>query len=135
MAGLDLDKLRHNDSEITARQNKIKGTNRHIHYNKFIKGPIPLEWVKKSAKLLVKVMNIILILWYLKGLTKEDTIKMTGKLLDDFSVSRQAMYRCLENLENAGLISVKTHIGRCTEVKIIVNEEIENNLDDKFNKK
>ena len=133
MDGLQLNKLRRGGS--AAQQNKIRGTNRSNHYGKFIKGPIPLEWVKKSAKLPGKVLNIVLILWYLKGLMKEDTVKITGKLLDNFCISRQAMYKGLEKLKHAGLISVKTHVGRCPEVTIIVNEEIENNLDDKYNKK
>ena len=90
---------------------------------RFLKGPIPLEWLTTASRLHGKAINVSLALWYMKGLTKNDTVSLSGTVLKDFGVSRQAMYRGLKKLELVGLVSVSRHIGRCPKVTILKCEQ------------
>ena len=89
---------------IPNSQKKING--------KFLKGPIPLEWLKQAAPLSGKAMQIALCIWFLIGVKRDNTVKLSYKLLKEFGVSRSSSYRGLEALENAGLIAIERHPGR-----------------------
>jgi len=84
-------------------QKKIKG--------KFLRGPIPLEWLKRAALLTGKALQISLCIWFLTGVNRNKTVKISYKLLQDFGVSRSSSYRGLKALENAGLIAVERQPG------------------------
>ncbi len=102
------------DTETSKRLREIKGQER------FIKGPIPLSWISRASKLNGKVLHIGLSLWYLSGLRKEKRIKLTSAVYTEiFGVSRQAMYRSLEKMEDAGLISAEQRQGKTFMVTIL----------------
>lgn len=97
-------------------QKKIKG--------KFLKGPIPLEWLKRAAPLPGKALQIYLCIWFLKGVKRNNTVKLSYKLLIEFGVSRSSSYRGLKALEDTHLISVERHSGRSPLVTL--KEHVEN---------
>jgi len=88
---------------------------------RFIKGPIPLEWLLTASKLPGKSLEISMVLWFLKGVTKNHTVKLSGKLVRSFGVSRSTLYRGLAEMENAGLISIQRKKSRSPMVTIQVN--------------
>jgi DNA-binding transcriptional ArsR family regulator len=92
-------------------QKKIKG--------KFLKGPIPLEWLKIAAPLPGKAIQISLCIWFLKGVQRKNTVKLSYKLLKGFSVSRSSSYRGLKSLEAAGLVDVSRRMGSSPLVTIL----------------
>ena len=91
----------------------------HRRGEEFLKGPIPLHWWCLAASLPGKTLAIGSAIWFKAGVTKRNTIRLTGKLLTKFGVGRKAGYRGLKRLELAELVSVKRHAGRCPVVTIL----------------
>ena len=89
--------------------------------NRFLKGPIPLNWLVKAAPLNGKALEIAVVIWHLKGLKRKNTVKLNGKLLREFKISRSTLYRGLAAMEKAGLISIQRQIGRSPMVTILIN--------------
>jgi len=77
----------------------------------FIKGPIPLAWMKAVAMLPGKSLHVGLALWYLAGVKKTKTVTLGNRLLESFGVDRKTKSRCLKSMERAGLISVARRAG------------------------
>jgi DNA-binding transcriptional ArsR family regulator len=88
---------------------------------RYIKGPISLEWLVTASKLPGKSLQISMALWFLKGVTRKNTVKLSGKLVRSFGVSRSTLYRGLTEMENAGLISIQRQKGRSPIVTILTN--------------
>lgn len=86
--------------------------------DKFISGPLPLPWLGKAAKLPGKALAVGLGLWFLRGLIRESRLSFTPSTWNQFGLSRSAVYRGLEQLESAGLVTVERHRGRCPVVTL-----------------
>jgi len=114
---LDIDKLRLNN-DLPIKSSSGNKTYKRIA-GKFLKGPIPLKWLEKAPPLKGKALALSICLWFLKGVSRSDTVKVSYKLLNDFKVSRESAYRGLESLEAEGLISVERHPGRSPVVTIL----------------
>ena len=89
--------------------------------NMFIKGPIPLGWIRKAAGVEGKTLHVAIALWFLAGLNRSRKVALSQSTLRLFGVSRQASYRALTRLETAELVSVNRHRGRNPIVTILVN--------------
>ena len=74
---------------------------------KFIKGPIPTEWIKQANRLPGKAGSVGVALWFLVGLNQSRTIKITQEIEDIAVCDRKTLYRALTALEEASLVSVK----------------------------
>ncbi len=85
----------------------------------FIKGPIPLGWITKAAGVGGKTLHVAMALWFLVGLKRSRTVTLSQSKLKLFGVSRQASYRALLRLEDAGLVLVDRHPGRNATVTIL----------------
>lgn len=94
---------------------------RHRCGHEFLKGPIPLPWLRQAAAFRGKApLAVALALWFRAGLKKShQDIVLSGKLLERFGVSRKADYHGLAALESARLVSVTRHLGRCPLVTIL----------------
>lgn len=86
---------------------------------RFIKGPIPLNWISAAGKLPGKSLHTGLALWYLSGLHKAHRVTLTNCLAARFGVQRDAKHRALRFLEQAHLVAVRRQNGRSTEVTIL----------------
>ena len=80
---------------------------------------IPLAWAMKASALPGKAFQIGIVLWYLCGLRKKETIVLANGLLEQFHISRQAKYRCLKALDGAGLITFEGRKDRNPRVTIL----------------
>lgn len=78
---------------------------------KFIKGPIPLEWITRANALPGKAGAVGLALWFLVGVQKARTIKLTGEVERIAACDRKTVYPALAALETAGLITVERKSG------------------------
>lgn len=87
--------------------------------NKFIKGPISYDWVLLAAKISGKSASISFALWYLSGVQKSSKIKLTHKILQEFSISPKTAYRVLSSMEKAGLIKREQKDGQATAITIL----------------
>jgi hypothetical protein len=85
----------------------------------FIKGPLPLTWVRQAAALPGKTLHVALTLWYLVGLQKTKTVRLTAKPLTAMGVSRDAKYDALTRLMQAGLVTIEQQPGRVPVVTLV----------------
>lgn len=86
---------------------------------RFIKGPIPLDWISQAACLPGKTLHVALVLRYLTGVQKTNTVKLGAKPLANFGVGRDAKYDALNRLKQAGLIAVRQTSGRTPLVTLL----------------
>jgi hypothetical protein len=96
---------------------------RHKPGESFLKGPIPWSWITRASQLPGRSLHVALGVWYLAGLTKKGTVKLSGNVLKDLGVDRYAANRGLKQLEDAGLVEVERHAGRQPIVTILDAEE------------
>ena len=92
---------------------------RHCRGEKFLKGPIPLEWLIRAARLPGRALHVGVVLWYQAGLTRVSQVLLPMKLMRSMGVERSSVYRGLHALEAAALISVVRCPGRKPHVTIL----------------
>jgi hypothetical protein len=85
---------------------------------RFLKGPIPLPDIAAAARLRGKSLALFLAVHHQIALTGKPTVTVPAKLLGDFGISRSAKARCVELLEQAGLITVTRSRGRATRIQL-----------------
>jgi hypothetical protein len=85
---------------------------------KFLRGPIPLEWLRRAAALPGKALAVGLALWFLRGLRNRRTVRLTRRTLKRFDIGRKPGYLGLKNLLAAGLVHVRRQVGKSPIVTI-----------------
>jgi hypothetical protein len=88
---------------------------------KFLRGPIPWDWLSAAARLRGKALHVALAIWHLAGLKKTMTVELSRVPLESLGVTRQSAYRGVKALENAGLINAGRRSGRKTRVTILLS--------------
>jgi len=107
---IDLIRFESNSGRPAYKNRKLK---------RFLRGPIPLDWIATAARLPGKSLHVAITLYYWQGLRRSHKVRMSMALLKDFGVSRWAAYRGLAALERAGLVHVERLAGRSPRVEII----------------
>jgi hypothetical protein len=82
---------------------------------RFLKGPIPLAWLRRAAVLPGKALAVGLAVWFLSGLRggRKDGLKLTRNTLEQLGVTdRWAKSRGLQALREAGLIEYVSKHGK-----------------------
>lgn len=78
---------------------------RHQVHEKFLAGPIPMDWLTLAGRLPGKTFQLAIALWHLGFLNNGlATFKLSYIPLREMGVERKAVYRGLEALERIGLI-------------------------------
>jgi len=94
---------------------KTKGEETPIAYvippkrgrQKFIKGPLPLEWFERAVQgNSAAAVTVGLLLFYLRGMGRRKIV-LSNELASRFSITRNTKARALRALEDAGLISLQ----------------------------
>jgi DNA-binding transcriptional ArsR family regulator len=80
--------------------------------NRFLKGPIPWNWIIRASRLPGRALTLGLCLWRLEGATRKAAIPLSNSELEPFGIDRAAKSRGLAELEQAGLIKVARRRGR-----------------------
>jgi hypothetical protein len=86
---------------------------------KFIWGPIPLEWLTSAASVSCSAVLVGLVIWHLAGLKKSREVRFQYARAAEFGLHRSTVYRALEQLAGAGLVTVDRGSGRCPVVTIL----------------
>lgn len=73
---------------------------------KFLRGPVPLDWLLQAAKLPGRTLHVGVALWYLDGFNRTRTVQLKPSVIRELGMDRHASYRALNRLEAAGLVSV-----------------------------
>jgi hypothetical protein len=85
---------------------------KHREGERFIKGPIPLDWIKVASRCGYCAEAVGLLLWYASGLQRSNPCKLTPSILAELHVHPRTARRVLERFQEGGLVSVVFHRGR-----------------------
>ena len=87
---------------------------------RFLKGPIPLEWLILAGRQPGMALHVAIWLWYLAGLTRSRQVQLNGsQLAMQLHVNRRSVSRGLAALENAHLITVVRRSGKKRQVTLL----------------
>ncbi len=92
---------------------------RHKSGERFIRGPIPWEWLRLALSVGGKAANLSLALWYLIGLKRVNPFRLTNKTISEFGLTPKTARRLLLAFEAKGLIEVDRQRGRGPDVTIL----------------
>src|SRR5688500_5688721 len=92
---------------------------RHRPGEKFLKGPVPWDWLGRAASQPGRALRGAIAVWGAAGITRARTVSRQPSVLRSLGVSRYAGYRALAALEGAGLLEVQRHPGRSPVVTIL----------------
>lgn len=101
-----------------SKQSKTLTKAAHFNAKPFIKGPIPLDWLNRAAKLNGKSLNVAMAIWWLAGMSEGKPFKLTAKALRSLHVSDDTACDCLNRIEEAGLIHVNRNPGQRPSIRI-----------------
>jgi hypothetical protein len=85
---------------------------RHKKGEYFLKGPIPMDWLKIAMSLPGHALHVAIFIWLWVGVKKDRTVKVSLSGHQDACLNRSTASRGLKALERAGLVSVKRAPGR-----------------------
>ena len=109
-------------SEQTCKRRAASAARRR---KEFLRGPIPMSWLKRAASLRGRSpLAVAIALWWMVGITGSKKVKLTKGMLDRVGLNRKAGYRGSKALEIAGLIDVGRLPGRRAIVRI---KEVDDN--------
>jgi len=90
----------------------------------YLRGPIPLAWLQKAARLPGRTLAVGVALWHLAGLRRtRQHLSLSTERLAPFGVSRYAKDRALRHLTGAGLVTVDRKRGRSPRVTIVAGRK------------
>jgi hypothetical protein len=92
---------------------------RHRVGEKFLKGPVPWNWLLQAGRLKGKTLQLVLLLWFKVGIKNSSTITFNHSQAKVFNISEDSTRRAMKELLKAGLISVRYFPGRCIEVTLL----------------
>ena len=84
----------------------IKQLPHHKPGEKFLKSPIPWNWLAKAAKQPGKALHVAIAIWLIAGMKNNRNIDLSYNVLEEMGVDHHVTYLGLTALEEAGLISV-----------------------------
>jgi hypothetical protein len=114
----DINEFRITGKNINSREPQKKSEPKKKKIGNFIKGPIPLYWIRKALKLAPCAIRIGMVLWYISGLRKSETFILSNVMLKGFNLDRHTKYRGLKLLEDAGLIEIERRFKKNPRVTI-----------------
>jgi DNA-binding transcriptional ArsR family regulator len=85
----------------------------------FVRGPLPLSWISKAARLPGKSLNAGLACWYLMFLKKSYQFKLSNIVANEFGLNKDSKLRALKCLEEAGLIRCTRMQGRSVVIEML----------------
>lgn len=113
---IDPSRLRLRASQKLARSPRLP---RPKAGEKFLKGPIPLNWISTAARLPGRSLHVAIAIWFTASLAKSATVSLSNLAGLPFGLDRNAKYRALAWLEEAGLIAVERNLGRSPVVALL----------------
>jgi DNA-binding MarR family transcriptional regulator len=104
------------------------GIPRHGAGQRFLKGPIPWDWLRQAGELPGKALHVGICIWLEVGMKRSANVKVSlSKVGREMGCDRTTASRGLQHLETAGLINVDRHPGRCPRVRVIAINRHEKN--------
>jgi hypothetical protein len=96
-----------------------KDVPRHGSGDKFIKGPIPLDWIRAASRCGRRSTCLAILLWYAAGCQRTNPIKLGPSILSELAIAPKTASRILERMHSMRIVSVEFHRGRSPLVTIL----------------
>lgn len=87
---------------------------------KYLRGPVPIDWLSTAARLPGRSLHVGIALWCVREERTPGCVTLSNMSGLQFGLDRNAKYRGLAWLEEAGLVTVQRKLGRSPMVTIIV---------------
>lgn len=84
----------------------------------FLRGPIPLPWLQKAARLPGKSLHVAMLIWFRVGCERSNEVALCPAHRRRFGLQRHAVQRALRALERAELVYVARKNGRASVVTV-----------------
>ena len=97
----------------TAVANTLCNGPKHLRY------PIPIDWLAAAARLPGRSLHVGVALWVAYGVVNSRVVPLPNVSGLRFGLDRNAKYRGLAWLEQAGLVTVQRKLGRAPMVTIL----------------
>ena len=78
-----------------------------------------MDWLSTAARLPGKSLHVALSIWLTASMSRSATVPLSNMAALAFGLDRNAKYRALQWLEEAGLISVERKLGRSPVVTLL----------------
>ena len=78
----------------------------------------PLAWLEVAAKLPGKSLHLAVVLLHLAAIDQTRRVVVSNLACERFGLNRNAKYRALRSMQNAGLITAERKLGRSPIVMI-----------------
>jgi hypothetical protein len=106
-------------STSTKNEVVVEKASRKRITGRFLRGPIPLEWLMKAGQQSGQALHVAIAIWFLTGVKNTNSVQVSNKLLSKFGVNRYSKRRALKQLSNAKLISVEQGRGKSPVVTVL----------------
>jgi hypothetical protein len=84
-----------------------------------LRDPISSDWLTRAALLPGRSLQVAMALWSISGVTGLRCLPLSNRDVKRFGLDRNAKYRGLACLEEAGLVAVKRKLGRAPMVTML----------------
>jgi hypothetical protein len=108
-AAIDPDGSRSEEKPAVGQQNQLPDTSSS-------------DWLTRAALLPGRSLQVAMALWSISGVTGLRCLPLSNRDVRRFGLDRNAKYRGLARLEEAGLVDVKRKLGRAPIVTILEPE-------------
>lgn len=79
---------------------------------RFVKGPIPLNWLQVASRCGRRGVELGLLLWYAAGWQRTNPVKLTKVIRMEFNIGDKTTKRILVQMQDEGIVDVEFHRGR-----------------------
>jgi len=107
------------ETELVMTKSRLESLKRQ--QSQFVKGPIPLTWIREASTLGANESRLAWLLWFMYGVTKGGSFTLPNKRVEGFGIERRQKYRALSSLKKAGLISIEWSLGKSQKITIILD--------------
>jgi hypothetical protein len=122
---MDPKRLKLGQQDLVPKKTNRAKAPRHKPGEKFLKGPVPLNWLSRAGQLPGKSLHVGVVLWFLAGMCRTNSVALSNGVLRLFGVDRHAKYRALNCLEQDGLIEQEQNTGRSPIVTLVAVGEVD----------
>lgn len=92
---------------------------RHRPGEKFLKGPIPWDWLVAATALPGKALAVGLVIWFEAGCRNAGTVPVNLSNLSNLGIPRRTAIRALQALSEVALVKLEHRAGRPTLVTLL----------------
>lgn len=92
---------------------------KHADGERFVLGPIPLDWLGLASTCGARSDAVAILLWYSAGWQKANPVSLTQATLSTLRVHPKTARRVLRKMADLGLVAVEFHRGRSPLVTLL----------------